>query len=308
MAELMAESAHAIYIRAAVGTAFQLIENGKLINRHTIELKWSGGTVAPLITLLHIPLAGPYRLGHGAPCLCLAHAGKQHYHHVNQTVSVIVIVGKIDTVINTLTSLDDHVSQMHVIATVVVPSIKCAVIAQLNGTQNLKFGREFAARLILKVMETAVFFFIELVLECLDWISVNEFHVGIIHQDDGDAGRPQCWHLRIAVALLATGNRVSRGINRHLITVGSDKGCLLDAAMPLIMGKHITQVATGRIAVVAFLVHGYRQAVKGHQRMVEFAAMHHQRYRGSIALDMSERCRFGGYCHYCRTAHHHGYY
>ena len=139
MAELVAEGAHTINICTGVGTAFQFIEDGEFINPCFIEQEGPGGTVTPVITLLHVPLARPDRLGHSAPGLSLAHASKQHNHNVNQAIAVVIIVGKIHTLVNALTSLDDHVSQMHVIAAAVVPAIIGAGFAQLNGSYYLKF-------------------------------------------------------------------------------------------------------------------------------------------------------------------------
>ena len=302
MAELVAECAHAINARAGVRAALQLIENGKLVDGHAIELERSCGTVAPIIALLHIPLAGPHRLGHGAPGLRLAHTGKQYDHHIDEAIAVIVIVREIHLG-NTHTRLIDHRTQLGVIATH-VSTIESAVIGKFNGAQNLKLGRELAARLCFKVMQATIFHLVKLILKCRYRICVDEFHIGVIYKDNGDARRPYCWHLRMVVALLAAGGVAHRDINSHLVAISGDEGGLLDVALPLVMGTHVAQHAISGVAVISVLVHRHRQAVERHQGMVEFATLHHQGHCRAVALPVGKGNRFRGYSHGCRAAHH----
>ena len=94
----------------------------------------------------------------------------------------------------------------------------------------------------------------------------------------------------------------------HLLTIGDDKGLLLDATIGPIMGDDIAQVATCHIAVVAPIVACHHQAIGGHHRAVQLAALHHQGHCRPIALPVGKRHRLGGNGRHDAMGYRHGQY
>ena len=95
MTKLVAEGTHTVDIRAGVVAAFQLVEHGKPVDGHPVELERSNGAATPIVGFFHIPLAGPHALGHRAPSLRFTHTGIEHDHNIDKAVAVVVIVGEI---------------------------------------------------------------------------------------------------------------------------------------------------------------------------------------------------------------------
>ena len=164
MAELVTEGAHTVNVGAGIVDTLQLVEHGKLVNGDTVHLERAANTVAPIIALLHIPLAGPHRLGHLIPCLRFTHTGVQHNHHIDIAITVIVINREVHIIGNALASLIDHRSQLGIIASD-IGTIVGSVVGQVHWPQYIKHRGKLATGLVLEIMQAAVIHLIELVFK-----------------------------------------------------------------------------------------------------------------------------------------------
>ena len=243
MSELMAESAHAVDTRAGILGTLQFIEHRELIDGHTVEEERTRHAATPGIGLGHIPLAWPDALGNIAPCLGLAHTGIEHHDHIDIAVTIVVIIREIHLIYDAHAGIIDHRTQLDIQVGPVAHDVTAVIgagLRQVNRAQDVELRRETSAGLRLEIMEAAVILGIELVLERRHWILVDESHIGIVHQDDGDARRAQRGHLGIEV-LVAARRPAYLSTQRHLVAIGCDESRLGHSTVTLVMGQHIAQ-------------------------------------------------------------------
>ena len=140
VAELVAKGADAINVGTQVVAALQLIKHGKLVDGHSIQLEWAGNATVPIVGLLHVPLARPYRLGHPLPRLRFTHTGIQHDNHIHNAIVIVIIAGEIH-IVQSCTGIINHRSQLSINLGAIdahVGAVKGSIVGQLHRTQNVK--------------------------------------------------------------------------------------------------------------------------------------------------------------------------
>ena len=92
VSELVTEGTNAIDEGTVVIIALQLVKHGIAVDRHPVELEGTRHAAAPIIGLLHVPLAGPHALGDGVVGLSLAHTGIEYHDDIDHAVAIVVIL------------------------------------------------------------------------------------------------------------------------------------------------------------------------------------------------------------------------
>ncbi len=270
----MAEGADAVGL-----AALQLAGAGIVVDEHTIDGK-------RLACLLQVPGMGPHRLGRTARCLALA--GIEEEHIVEDAVMVTVILAEVHRVVKLLDGVDDHLLGLPVVSRQAIAAIVGPLVGKGHRAIDIACQVKLAVGGIEEILPCApcraIFaeaVLVEHVREVLLRILGLELHVLVLHEHHeslllalGREGGVKLSHSRMRVGLVPVGGEGTRTKGRHHCAyVCSGHGSLdggratLDVTSEIVCSLQLAVLHGGKIETAVSVFH--KRQIVGSKIIVE---------------------------------------